>query len=253
MKTLFITGAAHGIGLATAKHFAAQGWFVGLYDINGNALEALLASGEFPNACGQYCDVTQRESIEKAITHFSSHTNGRLDLLVNNAGVLISGNFEDIDPAVHDQIADVNIKGFTAVAQTAFPLLKQTPGATMVNLCSVSSIHGLPLLAVYSASKFYVNGLTEALAIEWAKYDIRVTAVKPPLVNTKMGHSVRPELMAKFSVDMEPEEVAAAIQSAAEGKRTGYLLGNTSRIWGWLDKHLPEAARHRLARYLTNH
>ena len=253
MKTLFITGAAHGIGLSTAKHFAAQGWFVGLYDINSEALEVLLASGEFPHACGQFCDVTQRGSIEKAFAHFSSHTDGRLDLLVNNAGVLTSGNFEDIDPAAHDQIADVNIKGFTAVAQTAFPLLKQTPGATMVNLCSVSSIHGLPLLAVYSASKFYVNGLTEALAIEWAKYDIRVTAVKPPLVNTQMGHSVRPELMEKFSVDMEPEEVAVAIQRAVEGKRTGYLLGNTSRIWGWLDKHLPEAGRHKLVRYLTNH
>jgi NAD(P)-dependent dehydrogenase (short-subunit alcohol dehydrogenase family) len=253
VKTLFITGAAHGIGLATAKHFAAQGWFVGLYDINSDALEALLVSGEFPNACAQYCDVTQRDSIEEAFTHFSGHTDGRLDLLVNNAGVLTSGNFEDIDPQAHDLIADVNIKGFTAVAQVAFPLLKQTSGATMVNLCSVSSVHGIPLLAVYSASKFYVNGLTEALGIEWAKYDIRVTAVKPPLVNTKMGHSLRPELMAKFSVDMEPEEVAAAIQRAAEGKRTGYLLGGTSKVWGWLDKHLPEVGRRRLARYLTNH
>ena len=253
MKTLLITGAAHGIGLATAKHFAAQGWFVGLYDINSDALETLLASGKFPNACGQFCDVTQRDSIEKAFEHFSSHTDGRLDLLVNNAGVLTSGNFEDVDPATHDLIADVNVKGFTAVAQTAFPLLKQTPGATMVNLCSVSSIHGIPLLAVYSASKFYVNGLTEALALEWSKYDIRVTAVKPPLVNTQMGHSVREELMDKFSVDMEPEDVAAAIQRAAEGNRTGYLLGKTSRIWGWLDKHLPEAGRHKLARYLTNH
>ena len=253
MKTLFITGAAAGIGLATAKHFAAQGWFVGLYDINSEALDALLVSGDFPNACAQYCDVTQRGSIEEAFAHFAGHTDNRLDLLVNNAGVLTSGNFEDIDPAAHDLIADVNIKGFTAVAQVAFPLLKQTPGATMVNLCSVSSVHGIPLLAVYSASKFYVNGLTEALSIEWAKYDIRVTAVKPPLVNTKMGHSIRPEMLEKFSVDMEPEEVAVAIQRAAEGKHTGYLLGGTAKAWGWLDKHLPEAGRHRLARYLTDH
>ncbi len=168
---------------------------------------------------------------------------GRLDLLVNNAGVLTSGNFEDIDPRAHDLIADVNIKGFTAVAQVAFPLLKQThPARAMVNLCSVSSVHGLPLLAVYSASKFYVNGLTEALGIEWAKYDIRVTAVKAAVgKHQKWGHSIRPELMEKFSVDMEPEEVAVAIQRAAEGKRTGYLLGGTSKAWGWLDKHLPEA------------
>ena len=253
MKTMFITGAAHGIGLATAKHFAAQGWFIGLYDINTDELDRLSASGEFPNACSQYCDVTRRDSIEQAFAHFSRQTGGRLDLLVNNAGVLTSGNFESIDPRAHELIVDVNIKGFTNVAQSAFPLLQQTPGAAMVNLCSVSSVHGLPLLAVYSASKFYVNGLTEALRIEWAQHDIRVTAVKPPLVNTQMGHSVRPELMTKFSVDMEPEEVARAIQRAAEGNRTGYVLGTSSRIWARLDKHLPESARRRLTRYLTSH
>ena len=253
MKTLFITGGAQGIGLATAKHFAAQGWFVGLYDINTAALEQLMASGEFPNACAHHCDVTRRDSIEEALAHFSDQTDGQLDLLVNNAGVLTSGNFEDIDPDLHDGIIDINIKGLTQVAQASFPLLRQTPGATMVNLCSVSCVHGLPLLAVYSASKFYVNGLTEALSIEWAKHDIRVTAVKPPLVNTRMGHSVQPELLSKFSVDMEPEEVAAAVQRAAEGKRTGYLLGGSARVWAWLDKLLPEVGRRRLARYLTAH
>jgi NAD(P)-dependent dehydrogenase (short-subunit alcohol dehydrogenase family) len=253
MKTIFITGAAHGIGLATARHFAAQGWFVGLYDINIQALNELSASGGFPNACSQYCDVTQPGSVEEAFTHFSGQTNGRLDLLVNNAGVLTSGNFEDIDAQAHNLMIDINIKGLTTVAQLAFPLLKQTSGATMVNLCSVSSVHGLPLLAVYSASKFYVNGLTEALRIEWAQHDIRVAAVKPPLVNTQMGHSVRPELTKKFSVDMEPEDVAEAIQRAAQGKHTGYVLGTTSKIWAWLDKHLPEAGRRRLTRYLTDH
>jgi len=253
MKSLFITGAAHGIGLATARHFAAQGWFVGLYDINTQELDRLVASGEFPHACSHFCDVTRRESIAQAFAHFSGHTQGRLDLLVNNAGVLSSGKFEEIDPGAHELIIDVNVKGLTNVAQLAFPLLQQTPGAAVVNLCSVSSVHGVPLLAVYSASKFYVNGLTEALRIEWAKHDIRVSAVKPPLANTRMGHSLHPELMTRLSVDMEPAEVARAIQRAAEGTRTGYLLGRSSRVWAWLDKHLPESGRRRLARYLTGH
>jgi len=253
MKTTFITGAAHGIGLATARRFASQGWFVGLYDINRESLETLLGSGEFPRACGQYCDVTSRPSIEEALAHFASHTDGRLDLLVNNAGVLTSGRFEEIDPGAHDLMVDVNVRGLTHVAQAAFPLLKQTPGATLVNLCSVSSVHGLPLLAVYSASKFYVNGLTEALHVEWARHGIRVTSVKPPLVNTAMGHSVRPELMTKFSVDMQPEHVAEAIQLAAEGKRIGYILGTSAKLWGWLDKFLPESGRRSLVRYLTAH
>lgn len=253
MKTIFITGAAHGIGLATAKRFAAQGWYVGLYDINREGLDALLGSGEFPNACGDFCDVTERASIEAALNHFSQNTGGRLDVLVNNAGVLSSGRFEDIDPAAHDAIIDVNVKGLTRVAQAAFPLLKQTPGATLVNLCSVSSVHGLPLLAVYSASKFYVNGLTEALHIEWAGQDIRVTSVKPPLVNTAMGHQVDSKLSSKMAMDMEPEHVAEAIQMAVEGKRIGYLLGTSSRLWGIVDKFLPESGRRGLVKYLTAH
>jgi NAD(P)-dependent dehydrogenase (short-subunit alcohol dehydrogenase family) len=253
MKTIFITGAAHGIGLATAKHFAGQGWFVGLYDINQEGLDTLLASGEFPHACGQYCDVTDRESIENALQHFDDHAGGRLDVLVNNAGVLSSGKFEEIDQSAHDLMIEVNIKGLTNVAQAAFPLLKKTPGATLVNLCSVSSIHGIPLLAVYSASKFYVNGLTEALHIEWAPHDIRVTSVKPPVVNTAMGHQLDPKLTQKMAMDMEPEHVAEAIQLAVEGSRVGYILGTSARLWAWLDKFLPQSGRRRLVRYLTSH
>jgi NAD(P)-dependent dehydrogenase (short-subunit alcohol dehydrogenase family) len=253
MKTIFITGAAHGLGLATAKRFAAQGWYVGLYDINREVLETVLSSGDFPQACGQYCDVTDRASIEEALAHFADHTNGKLHVLVNNAGVLSSGKFEEVDPSAHDMIIDVNIKGLTTVAQAAFPLLKQTPGSTLVNLCSVSSVHGLPLLAVYSASKFYVNGLTEALHIEWAQYDIRVTSVKPPLVNTAMGHQVDPKITEKMVMDMEPEHVAESIQMAVEGNRIGYVLGTSARLWAWLDKFLPESGRRWLVRYLTSH
>ncbi len=253
MRTIFITGAAHGIGLATAKRFASQGWYVGLYDINREGLDMLLNSGEFPYACGQVCDVTDRASIESALRHFASYTDGRLDVLVNNAGVLSSGKFEEIDYRAHESIIDVNVKGLTNVAQAAFPLLRKTPGATLVNLCSVSSIHGIPTLAVYSASKFYVNGLTEALHIEWQPYDIRVTSVKPPVVNTAMGHQLDPRLTEKMAANMEPEHVAEAIQMAVEGRRIGYVLGTSARLWGWLDKFLPESGRRGLVRYLTGH
>ena len=122
-----------------------------------------------------------------------------------------------------------------------------------MNLCSASSIHGIPLLAVYSASKFYVNGLTEALNIEWADHDIRVTSVKPPVVNTAMGHQLQPQLTAKMGIDMQPDHVAEAIQLAVEGNRVGYILGTSARLWGWLDRLLPESGRRSLTRYLTGH
>lgn len=253
MKTILITGAAHGIGLATAKRFAAQGWFVGIYDINTEGVEQLLASGEFPNACGAYCDVTDTDSIRAMYEHFTTHTDGCLDLLINNAGVLSAGPFEEIDHKQHDLIADVNVRGATNTLQLAFPLLKQTPGATVVNLCSASSIHGIPKLAVYSASKFYVNGLTEALHLEWKPHDIRVTSVKPPVINNPMGLAVADELPQKLGMDLKSEDVAEHIQRAYEGRGTSFPMGGATKVWYWLDKLLPNALRHPLTKFLTGH
>lgn len=253
MKTILITGAAHGIGLATAKRYAARGWFVGMYDINREGLETLLASGDFPNACGDYCDVTDLASIRAMFDHFSGHTNGRLDLLVNNAGVLSAGRFEDIDPQAHMRMVQVNVAGATHTLQEAFPLLKQTPGATVVNLCSASSIHGIPKLAVYSASKFYVNGLTEALDLEWREHGIRVTSVKPPVINNPMGLSVADELPQKLGISLSSEDVAEHIQRAAEGRGTSFPMGAATRSWYWIDKLLPNSLRSRLTKFLAGH
>lgn len=132
MKTVLITGAAHGIGLATARRFAQQGYFVGLYDINQLGLNTVRASGVFPNACSGHCDVTSRASIDTALAKFAIAAGGRLDILVNNAGVLSAGPFADLDPQALDLMVDINVRGMSHVAQAAFPLLKQTPGACMV-------------------------------------------------------------------------------------------------------------------------
>ncbi len=253
MNAILITGAAQGIGLATAKRFAARGWFVGLYDVNAEALEQLLASGEFPNACGQACDVTDRDSIARALQQFADASGGRLDILVNNAGVLSSGRFEELEPIAHQRMIDVNVRGLTDMAQLAFPLLRDTPGSVLVNLCSASSIHGIPLLAVYGATKFYVDGLTEALHIEWAEHDIRVTAIKPPVIDTAMGHQLNPQLTAKMGIGMEADDVAAAIEKAANGRSTSHVLGFTTKLWALVDKLMPGTVRHAIARYLTGH
>lgn len=251
VKTVFITGAAQGIGLATAKHFASLGYLVGLYDINVQAVRNLASSGELAGACHGLCDVTDRRSVANALAHFAGVTGGRMDVLVNNAGTLAQGAFEAIDPEEQDLMIDVNVRGLTEVARAAFPLLRDTPNATLVNLCSLSSVHGVPGLAVYSATKFYVNGLTEALSLEWEEHGIRVTCVKPPVVDTAMGARVNAGYGAANPGDMSPETVARAIQRAVEGDRDGYVLGFGGKTWYWLDRLSPERVRRALTRRLV--
>ena len=253
IKTAFITGAASGIGLATARRFAKEGWFVGLYDINGEAIESLLSGGGFPLACGSVCDVASLESVQRAVAHFAEAAGGRMDVLINNAGVLTAGHFEAIDPGAHEAMIRVNVLGLTQVAQAAFPLLRDTAGSTLLNLCSVSSVHGVPLLAVYSASKFYVNGLTQALSIEWAEHGIRVLSIKPPFVGTTMVAGMPAQLMKSFTVDLTPEQVADAIMRALAGSRDSYLLGIKARALGFLAKVLPASLGRRIVKFVTGY
>ena len=226
---------------------------MGLYDIDEAAIGRLLATGEFPAVCGGPCDVTCYDSVKRALAHFAKASGGRMDLLVNNAGVLASGHFEATDPAAHEAMIAVNVQGLTNVAQLAFPLLQETPRSTMVNLCSVSSIHGVPLLAVYSASKFYVDGLTQALAIEWAGHGIRVLSIKPPFVRTAMIDGMPAQLMKTLTVDLDPEQVAEAIVHALEGSGHSYLLGWKARTLGFLDKVLPGPIRRWVVRKVTGY
>jgi NAD(P)-dependent dehydrogenase (short-subunit alcohol dehydrogenase family) len=221
MKTVFVTGAASGIGLATARRFAEQGWFVGLYDINGEAIERLLSDVGFPHACGSACDVGSLESVHRAVAQFAEATGGRMDVLINNAGVLTAGQFETIDPGAHEAM--------------------------------VSSLHGVPLLAVYSASKFYVDGLTQALGIEWAEHGIRVLSIKPPFVGTTMVAGMPAQLTKSLTVDLTPEQVADAIMRALEGSRDSYLLGGKARALGFLAKFLPASLARRIVKFVTGY
>ncbi len=252
MKSVFITGAASGIGLATARHYAGLGWRVGLYDINRERLAELAADPLFANAQCGFCDVRERDSIASALADFAAGSAGKISLVINNAGVLSAGPFVGIDADGHDLMIDINVRGFTHVAQLAFPYLEGADDACLVNLCSASSIHGIPNLAVYSATKFYVNAMTQALHIEWQPHGIRVTCVKPHLVDTQMARDVQAGTTGEGAVTLTPEGIALAIEQAATGSRVSYVIGSAARVWALLDKLLPEALRIRLTRRLLS-
>lgn len=225
MKTVFITGAASGIGKATVKFFHQQGFFVGIYDLNEENIEALKLEISSDKVCGKVCDVTDALSLQSALEHFVSFTEGRLDIFINNAGVLTPGKFSELELKSHLLTIDVNIKGLTQAAYLAEPYLSKTRNSLLINMCSISSMHGVPVLGVYSASKSYVKSLTEVLRLEWKSKGIDVISIIPPFVKTPLIEQVAPNLLKKMGVDLLPEDVALAIWKASQKRQLHYVVG----------------------------
>ncbi|SDR71160.1 NADP-dependent 3-hydroxy acid dehydrogenase YdfG [Nocardioides scoriae] len=217
-RSVFITGAAAGIGRRTALLLAERGWTVGAYDIDEAGLATLV--DEVAPLRGSVVtgrlDVTDADAFAAAVTDFVGQAGGRLDVLVNNAGILLAGPFEDSSAADHHREVDINVKGTVNGLHAAYPHLRATPGATVVNLASASAIYGQADLANYSATKFFVRGLTEALDIEWKRHDIRVVAIWPLFVQTAMTANMRTGTTDSLGIRLKPEDVAAKILEAIE-------------------------------------
>lgn len=212
-RSIFITGAAAGIGAATARRFASLGWFVGLYDVDQAGVERLAAELGADRAQAGRLDVADGAAWSEALAAFVRRA-GRLDALVNNAGILASGPFETIPLARQQAIVDVNVKGVLNGCHAAFPYLRDTPGSCVINMSSASAIYGQPSLAIYSSTKFAVRGLTEALDIEWQAHGIRVMDVMPLFVQTAMVQGMDAKAIGKLGVNLGPEDVAATIVEA---------------------------------------
>lgn len=204
MPSIFISGAAAGIGKAVAERFLQEGWIVGAYDIAD-------INYHHPQLITGYLDVTSAESWETALAEFTTHTGGTIDVVDNNAGVIAAGPLSDISPtAVANQI-NVNCLGVTLGAQAAKKYLSK--GATLVNMASASAVYGQPSIATYSASKFYVAGLTEALSLEWCKDKIRVISLWPLWAKTALAKNNAVSIK-RLGVRITPEQVADTLWQA---------------------------------------
>jgi NAD(P)-dependent dehydrogenase (short-subunit alcohol dehydrogenase family) len=182
-KAVLVTGAAGGIGTAVVRRFLADGWHVVLTDLSDSSLEDVCASlpGDYTLVAGDVRSVKDCQVIVEA----AARAVGRLDAVVNAAGVWTEGASEEVSEDEWDRVIDVNLKGTFFVTAAAIPHLRETKGC-VINLSSDAGIHGIVGAAVYCASKGGVTLLTKALALELARDGVRVNAVCPGDVATPM-------------------------------------------------------------------
>lgn len=217
-KIALVTGAGAGIGAAIAARFAAEGAFVYASDLDSAAARAtaeqITAAGNRAEALP--LDVTRGQDIEAALRTIE-RAHGRLDVLVNNAGLNVRGDFRHMSDADWTRIRDVNLDGVVRIARDGFALLKASGHGSLVNLASIMGHRGMRQLAGYAATKGAVSALTRALAVEYAPFGIRVNALAPGFIETALTDRVlRNPMIAKALIDKTPlrrfgtpEDVAA--------------------------------------------
>jgi len=186
-KAIFITGGGSGIGRAIGEYFAGRGWFVGLGDIDDAGMtetQARIGSG-FTYA--RKFDVRDRAGWTEALEAFSIASGGRIDVVANNAGIPLGGSLDTNTTEEIERCLDINLKGVLFGAQAALPHLKKTaPGSCLLNTASAAGIYGTGGASVYSATKFGVRGITEALDAEWAEFGIKVRDLMPGFIDTPL-------------------------------------------------------------------
>jgi NAD(P)-dependent dehydrogenase (short-subunit alcohol dehydrogenase family) len=239
-RVALVTGAARGIGLATAKRFLADGWRVALLDIEGEQLgDAVAALASPDNTLALTCDVADAADVTAAFDAVKRRF-GRLDALVNNAGVAMFAPILETSDADWGRILAVNLTGPFLCTKAAAPLMREHGGA-IVNITSISAVRASTLRAAYGTSKAGLAHLTKQLAVELAALGIRVNAVAPGPVETAMAKAVHtPEIRADYH-DAIPlnrygleEELAEAIFFLCS-ERASYITGQVLAVDGGFD------------------
>jgi short-subunit dehydrogenase len=252
VRRTIVTGAASGIGRETARLFASRGWTVGLLDRDAAGLERLQRELGAANTASLVADVCDPEAVRQAMHGFCGGPAGQLQLLVNNAGVLFTGPFEEIPPHAHRQLIEVNARGVVECLLAGFPMLRNGRGR-VVNIASASANFGTPDFATYSATKMFVRGLSEALDIEWRRHGIRVACIMPAFVDTPMIATRRTAALDRLGVQLQPEDVAATVWRAAHGRRLMWQVGRRYRLIRVLSQPLPGVLRRGMMRWISGY
>jgi len=243
-RVAYVTGGAGGIGRATCQAFFDDGYRVALTDLDAATAEAAAAEidGSGERVVGLECDVSSTESVDRAVAAAVERF-GRLDALANVAGVVGPGPSEELSDESWDRLISIHLGGAFRCSRAAFPALSANGAGSIVSISSIAGRTGFSIRASYCAAKAGIEGLTRALAVEWAKRGVRVNAVAPGHVRTPMlDHSlaigsVTPEIVEARTNRIplgryaQPEEIAAAVLFLSS-PAASYITGETLCVDG---------------------
>ncbi|HGM6667679.1 TPA: SDR family oxidoreductase [Serratia marcescens] len=214
-KVALITGGAAGIGLAIAERYLQNGARVALLDRAPQVAE-VARQLDAEAALGVVADVTDAASVELAVAQIEAHF-GRLDVLVNSAGIVALHPAEELPEAAWDATLAVNLKGVFLTCQAVGRRFIRQRGGSIINLASQAGVVALPNHLAYCASKAGVIGLTQVLALEWGPHNVRVNAISPTVVLTELGRKawsgeVAEQMKQKIPLRRfaEPQDIAAS-------------------------------------------
>lgn len=252
-KSIFITGGGSGIGRATARLFAERGWFVGLADIDEGRLAETQALLPADASSAHTLDVRDPPQWAEALAAFSAAAGGNVDAVFNNAGIAYGGPLMELGEDEIDRLIAINFRGAVNGARAAHPHLKAAgPDACLLNTASAAAIYGAGGLSIYSATKFAIRALTEALDAEWQGDGIRVRSIMPGFTDTAMldgpanartNRQKRDSIAAAGRALIKVEEVAQAAWDAVHGERLHTIIGDAARKMHFVSRFAPGLMR----------
>ena len=228
-KVTIITGGAQGIGAACAQRFSAEGAHVVLVDVD-NARGSVLAQSL--GALYVHCDVGDKLDVDALVQH-TMGKHGRIDVLVNNAGIVKAAPFLDVTEDDFDAVIRVNLKGAFLVAQAVAREMVKTGGGSVINMSSVNAVMAIPSIASYNMSKGAINQLTRVMALALADHGIRVNAVAPGTIATELAakavltsEDAKARILSRTPMRRlgTPEEIADVVAYLASDA-SSYLTG----------------------------